>query len=140
MTPKFFIHKTNRMTNDTDNHIKIIKDLFFSELWNEKKFATADNMFTDDFTTESIAPEPSNWATIHGTGPDSMKHHIRWWLEVIPDAKMEVIDIAATRFKIITNWELRGTRKEKFSGPSQQIRKFIYWVVPYQFFKVTKLV
>ena len=25
-----------------------------------------------------------------------MKHHIKWWLEIIPDAKMKVIDIAAT--------------------------------------------
>ena len=115
-TPNFLFHKTNRMANDTDYHIKIIKDRFFRELWNEQNFAIADNLFTDDFITESIAPEPSNWVSIHGTGPDSMKHHIKWWLEIIPDTKMEVIDIAATGYKVITNWELRGIMKGEIFG------------------------
>jgi hypothetical protein len=111
------------MTNDTDNHIKIIKDHFFNELWNEKIFGTADNIFTDDFITKSIGLEPSNWVSIHGTGPDSMKHHIKWWLEIIPDTKMKVIDIAATGNKVITNWELLGIiQGEIFRGQTNKSR------------------
>jgi predicted ester cyclase len=106
------------MTNETDSHIKIIEDRFIKKLWNENNLATAENIFTDDFITESIAPEPSNWVSMHGTGPGSMKHHIKWWREIIPDAKMQVIDIAATGNKVITNWELRGKMNGKIFGIS----------------------
>ena len=106
------------MTNETDSHIKIIKDRFIKELWNEINLATAEDIFTDDFITESIALEPSNWVSMHGTGPGSMKHHIKWWLEIIPDAKMKVIDIAARGDKVIMNWELRGTMQGKIFGVS----------------------
>ena len=106
------------MTNETDSHINIIKDRFIKELWNEANLATAENIFTDDFITESIALEPSNWVSMHGTGPDSMKHHVKWWLEIIPDAKMKVIDIAATGDKVIMNWELQGTMQGKIFGVS----------------------
>lgn len=108
-------YSTNLM-NDTDNHIKIVTDSFFKELWNSKNFPCADDIFTDNFMTESIALEPSNWISIHGKGPGSMKHHIKWWLEIIPDAKMKLIDIAATGNKVITNWELQGTMRGEIFG------------------------
>src|ERR1051325_1000178 len=100
------------MPNEIENRIRTVRDKFFSELWNQRNFASANGIFTDDFITESIAHEPSNWASIHGKGPESMKHHIRWWLEIIPDAKMKVIDITASEDKVISNWELIGTMKK----------------------------
>ena len=106
------------MTDDVEMHIKTVRDSFFNEIWNEKIFATAKKIFTDDFITESIGLEPSNWASTHGTGPGSMKHHIEWWLQIIPDAKMQVIDIAATGNNVITNWELRGTMRGEIFGVS----------------------
>ena len=106
------------MTSKADNHIKIISDHFISELWNEKNLGAADSIFTDDFITESIPPEPGNWVSTHGTGSNSMKHHIIWWWKIIPDAKMQIIDIAATGNKVITNWELRGTMRGEIFGVS----------------------
>jgi predicted ester cyclase len=106
------------MTPDVEMHIKIVRDCFFNELWNEQNLATAENIFTDDFITESIGLEPSNWASTHGTGPSSMKHHIEWWLQIIPDAKMRVIDISATGNNVITNWELQGTMRGEIFGVS----------------------
>jgi hypothetical protein len=104
------------MSSDGENHIKIVKDYFINEIWNERKLETADRIFTDEFVTESISLEPSNWVSMHGTGPNSMKHHVNWWLQIIPDAKMRVIDIAATGNKVITNWELLGTVQGKVFG------------------------
>jgi SnoaL-like polyketide cyclase len=101
--------KANLMTNDPQSHIKIIEDRFFNELWNAKNLETAEDIFTNEFITESISLEPSNWVSMHGKGPSSMKHHIKWWLRIIPDARMRVIDIAAIGNKVITNWELEGT-------------------------------
>lgn len=104
------------MSEKIDKHIKIVNDYFFNEIWNEKKLSAADRIFTDEFITESIALESSNWVSMHGTGPNSMKHHVNWWLQIIPDAKMQVIDIAATDDKVITNWELRGTIQGEIFG------------------------
>jgi len=115
------------MISDTGTHINIIRDCFFNELWNEKKLQVADNIFTDDFITESIGLESSGWASIHGIGPTSMKHHIMWWLDIIPDAKMKVIDITATGDTVITNWELRGTMRGTIFGinpTNQQVHIF----------------
>jgi len=111
------------MSNEADNHIIIVNDYFFNEIWNEKNLAIADSIFTDEFVTESIAFEPGNWVSMHGKGPDSMKHHINWWLQIIPDAKMQVIDIAATGNKVITHWELRGTMQGEFFGISPRSQK-----------------
>jgi predicted ester cyclase len=104
------------MSNETDNHINIVNDYFFNKIWNEKDLSVADNLFTDEFITESIAFESGNWVSMHGTGPNSMKHHVNWWFLRIPDAKMRVIDIAASDNKVITNWELRGTIQGEIFG------------------------
>jgi hypothetical protein len=108
-----------------NNRIGIVRDKFFSELWNQRNFASADSIFTDDFITEAIALEPSNWASIHGKGPESMKHHIQWWLDILPDAKMSVIDIAASGDKVISNWELRGTMEKAVFGVQPTHREII---------------
>ena len=108
-----------------NNRIGIVRDKFFSELWNQRNFASADSIFADDFITEAIALEPSNWASIHGKGPESMKHHIQWWLDILPDAKMSVIDIAASGDKVISNWELRGTMEKAVFGVQPTHREII---------------
>jgi hypothetical protein len=110
---------------ESENRITIVREKFFSELWNQRNFAAADYIFTDDFITEAISLEPSNWASIHGKGPESMKHHIQWWLDIIPDAKMSVIDIAASGDKVISNWELRGTMEKAVFGVQPTHREMI---------------
>jgi hypothetical protein len=104
------------MVDQLENRITTIRDKFFLGLWNERNFASADDMFTGDFITEAIALESSNWISIHGKGPESMKHHVQWWLDIIPDARMTVLDIAASGDKVISNWELRGTMKKTVFG------------------------
>jgi hypothetical protein len=113
------------MLNQIENQISTVKDKFFFELWNERNFASADDIFTNDFITESIALESSNWASIHGKGPESMKHHIQWWLDIIPDAKMKVLDIVASMDKVISNWELKGTMKKPVFGVKPTNREII---------------
>jgi SnoaL-like polyketide cyclase len=113
------------MEDEIQRRIRIVKDKFFLELWNERNFASADDIFTNDFITESIALEPSNWTSVHGKGPESMKHHVQWWLEIIPDAKMKVIDIAASNDKVISNWELKGTMKKAVFGIKPTHREII---------------
>ena len=43
---------------------------FLDELWNERKFEVADEIFSEDFVTYSISNDPPVW---EGKGPDSMR-------------------------------------------------------------------
>jgi SnoaL-like polyketide cyclase len=113
------------MSHQIEYCLSIVQNKFFSELWNERNFAVADDIFTGDFITESISLESSNWASIHGRGPESMKHHIQWWLDTIPDAKMKIIDITASEEKVISSWELRGTMKKAVFGIEPTHREII---------------
>ena len=95
--------------------IEIVKQ-FFEEIWNDRKFHIADDIFTNDFITGSIGLDPANWEANHGNGPESMKHHIKWWLQIIPDAKMTINHMAGSNNEVITIWELNGTMKEALFG------------------------
>jgi SnoaL-like polyketide cyclase len=127
------------MPDQTENHITTVRDKFFFGLWNERNFASAGEIFTSDFITESISLESANWVSIHGKGPESMKHHIQWWLEILPDAKMSVIDIAASEDVVISNWELRGTMKKAVFGVNPTNREIIILGCTVSVFKGDKI-
>ncbi|MFI5152450.1 MAG: ester cyclase [Chitinophagales bacterium] len=127
------------MFNQIENHINTVKEKFFLELWNERNFVSADDIFTNDFITESIALESSNWTSIHGKGPESMKHHVKWWLDIIPDAKMKVLDIAASNDKVISSWELRGTMKKAVFGINPTNREIIIFGCTVSIFQGDKI-
>src|SRR5436305_14284996 len=99
-----------------NNQIKIIEEAFFARLWNERALKVADKIFTDHFVTESIGLDKGNWIESHGRGPESMKHHIKWWLDAIPDIRFEVIDIASTEDTAVYHWKAKGTMKGAMYG------------------------
>jgi hypothetical protein len=127
------------MLNQLESRIDRVKTKFFLELWNERNFASAYEIFTNDFTTESISLEPSNWSSIHGQGPESMIHHIRWWLEIIPDAAMNVIDIISSKDIVISNWELRGTMKKAVFGFPPTNREIVIFGCTVSIFREEKI-
>jgi hypothetical protein len=127
------------MANSWEDCVSTVRDKFFAELWNQRNFACAGHIFTDDFITESIAMEPGNWASIHGYGPESMQHHVRWWLDILPDAKMNVLDIAAAENKVISNWELRGTMKKAAFGVEPTNDAIIIYGCTVSFFRGEKI-
>ncbi|MEO1218679.1 MAG: ester cyclase [Bacteroidota bacterium] len=92
---------------------EIVKQKFFQSLWNEHEFDIAHEIFTDDFYTESMSFETSNWIEMHGKGSESMIHHVKWWLDIIPDAKMHITGIAANDNMVVVTWQLVGTMKGK---------------------------
>lgn len=90
---------------------EIVEQKFIQELWNEKNFETASEIFLNDFHTQSMSFEPSNWIEMHGLGAESMIHHIKWWLGIIPDAKMLINSIAENGDTVLITWKLVGTMK-----------------------------
>ncbi|MFY0629374.1 MAG: ester cyclase [Flavobacteriaceae bacterium] len=96
--------------------IRVIKEQFAKALWNDKNFEVAYQIFADEFVTESINYNPTTWEDLHGKGPESMIHHIKGWLEVIPDATMKIIEANENENSVIETWELSGTMKGSMMG------------------------
>jgi predicted ester cyclase len=90
------------------NIIETVEVKFFKQIWNERNLELVNEVFCEDFVTESIGLNESNWTELHGKGPESMKHHINSWLESIPDLTFSIIDIAATKNTVICNWQANG--------------------------------
>lgn len=101
---------------DKENKIEMIKENFSQALWNERKFEIAHEIFTEDFITESISNEPVDWIGMHGKGPESMIHHIKWWLEILPDAQLNIIEAVEGENMIMETWELTGTMQGELAG------------------------
>ncbi len=105
--------------------ISIVEDKFIEALWNERKFEVADEIFTEDFYTESFTFKPGNWIDVHGKGPESMIHHIKWWLTILPDAQLEVIDLVGHGDTVIQTWELTGTMEGALLGQAPLHKRLI---------------
>lgn len=115
------------------NKSALIQEKFAQGLWNERKFELADTLFTLDFYTEAMANPPGNWIEMHGKGPKSMVHHIQWWLKILPDAKLTIIDIVENDQTVIETWELRGTMQDSLLGraPTNKPLKVLGCTVSY---------
>lgn len=115
------------------NKIAIVQDLFFQKLWNDRKMEVASEIFTEDFWTESEAHQPSDWVIAHGKGPASMIHHIEWWLKILPDATMNLVEAVEDEDKVIYSWILEGTMKGNLLGqePNNQRLKILGNTVSY---------
>lgn len=103
--------------------IALVKEKFAQGLWNERRFEFAEELFTDDFYTESMAFRSSDWIAMHGKGATSMVHHIKWWLTILPDAQLTIQDIVVTGDTLIETWQLSGTMQGELLGyaPNHQL-------------------
>jgi steroid delta-isomerase-like uncharacterized protein len=86
---------------------------FLDELWNERKFEVADEIFSEDFVTHSISNEPPIW---EGKGPNSMKKHIEHWLLSVPDMRFIAHHLIADDQQVVIHWMATGTHKGDWMG------------------------
>lgn len=92
---------------------KAIARRFINELWNERKYEVADDIFSEDFVTETISNNPVPW---EGKGPESMKHHIQHWLMSVPDMQFHVDNLIADEKQVVIHWNATGTSEKPFMG------------------------
>lgn len=86
---------------------------FMEELWNQRRFEVADEIFAADFVTHTISHEPVPW---QGKGPESMKHHIEHWLASVPDMRFSPHNIIADNRHAVIHWSATGTNENPFMG------------------------
>ncbi len=77
---------------------KAIARRFINELWNQRKYEVADEIFTEEFVTETISNNPVPW---EGKGPESMKHHIQHWLTSVPDLMFHLDNLIADQNQFV---------------------------------------
>ena len=118
-------HEVDKDVEYDVEKIETVKNVFATSLWNNRQFEVAPNLFHDDFVTLPMAGGAGNWVDMHGKGPESMVHHIKWWLEILPDAELHIQDIAVNADTVIENWVLKGTMKGALLGvqPTNQLIK-----------------
>jgi predicted ester cyclase len=76
---------------------------WFGELWSEGKLEVADEIIDPEY-----APE---WVQIDATGPEQVKHEVRYFRSVFPDLEYEVVDIVGQDDKVWIRYRGRGTQK-----------------------------
>lgn len=86
---------------------------FMDEIWNQQKFEVADEIFSEDFITETISNNPVPW---EGKGPESMKHHIEHWLVSVPDMRFHVDNLIADENHVVIHWNATGINEKPFMG------------------------
>ncbi|WP_404788024.1 ester cyclase [Altericista sp. CCNU0014] len=89
-----------------------IVEIFVEQLWNQRQLALADDLFPADFVAKPIAYQ-SLW---QGTGPESMKHHVREWLAGLPDLQMNTIAMMVRDDRVWSRWEMTGTHEGTLYG------------------------
>ena len=99
------------MMNVEEN--KAIARRFINELWNQRKYEVADEIFSEEFVTETISHHPVPW---EGKGPESMKHHIQHWLVSVPDLQFHINNLIADENQIVIHWNATGTSEQPFMG------------------------
>jgi predicted ester cyclase len=75
---------------------------WFGELWSEGKLEVADEIIAPDY-----APE---WVQIDATGPDQVKHEVRYFRSVFPDLVYEVVDIVSQGDAVWVRYHGSGTQ------------------------------
>ena len=74
---------------------------WFADLWSKGDLDTADQIIAPDY-----APE---WIQIAASGPEQVKHEVRYFRAVFPDLHYEIVDTAAQDNKIWVRYRASGT-------------------------------
>ena len=75
---------------------------WFGELWSEGKLEVADEIIAPGY-----APE---WVQIDATGPDQVKHEVRYFRSVFPDLVYEVVDMVSQGDAVWVRYHGSGTQ------------------------------
>ena len=81
----------------------LVVQRWFTDLWSRGDLDVADQIIASDY-----APE---WIQIAATGPEQVKHEVRYFRSVFPDLQYEIADTAGEGNKIWVRYQASGTHK-----------------------------
>ena len=77
--------------------------IWFRELWSHGNLDVADSIVDPDY-----APE---WVQIDATGPEQIKHEVRYFRGAFPDLEYEIIDILEREDSVWVRYRGTGTQQ-----------------------------
>ena len=86
-----------------ENRNILIARRWFEELWSQGSLEVADEIVDPDY-----APE---WVQIDATGPDQVKHEVRYFRSVFPNLVYEVVDLVGQEDKVWVRYRGKGNQK-----------------------------
>ena len=76
---------------------------WFLEMWSKPDLSMVDEIISDDYNPE--------WIQLESTGPEQIKHEIKYIRTVFPDLKYEIIDSISTKDRVWVRYKGTGTQK-----------------------------
>ncbi|MCP4428456.1 MAG: ester cyclase [Chloroflexi bacterium] len=76
---------------------------WFDKLWSQGNLDVADEIIAPDY-----APD---WIQIPKTGPEQVKHEVRYFRSIFPDLQYQIVDSAVFPDKIWVRYKGSGTHK-----------------------------
>ncbi len=81
----------------------ILARRWFTDLWSQGNLDVADEIIAHDY-----AP---NWVQIPETGPEQVKHEVRYFRSIFPDLQYTIVDSAVFPDKVWIRYEGVGTQQ-----------------------------
>lgn len=87
---------------------------FYEELWNNRNFSVADEIFAADCVTHQLQSgvEPVGVPR----GPEAVKHHVAEWLGGFPDLRFDVEQMIVEADRVVSHSVMRGTHAGTWLG------------------------
>jgi steroid delta-isomerase-like uncharacterized protein len=93
---------------------KIIVQLFFEELWNNRNMNIADEIFAADCVTHQLRSGAEIVA--YPRNADAVKKHLSEWLAGFPDLRFAVEQMVAEADQVMTRSVMQGTHTGTWLG------------------------
>ena len=93
---------------------KAIVQRFFEELWNERRLATADEIFSPACVTHQLRSGSEDVGAPRNA--DAIKLHVHEWLMGFSDLRFEVEDTVAEAQRVVTRCVAQGTHNGTWFG------------------------
>ena len=83
-------------------HSKIVAQRWFRDLWSKGELSVADQI-----VAPSYAP---SWVQIDKSGPDQVKHEVRYFRSIFPDLVYAIEDLAVFEDRVWIRYSATGTQ------------------------------
>ena len=89
---------------------------FVEELWNDRRFEVAEEIFSEDCVTHQL--RSGELAEPVRRGPDAMKEHMSGWIKSFPDLRFKIEQMIAERDCVVSHLVMEGTHRGAWMGIS----------------------
>jgi steroid delta-isomerase-like uncharacterized protein len=107
---------------------KAIVTRFYEELWNNRIFSVADEIFAADCVTHQLQSGADS--TGLPRSPEVVKHHVGEWLAAFPDLRFSIEQMIAEADNVVSQSVMHGTHRGTWlgiapTGKQVSIRMFV---------------